>query len=182
MKKYTWIVIIFLAVLAGSLTVGAGSLLSGYGDKIEFSSQTDLSLLAIWALEDLDGLEYSLIRDEDRISYNLGVLYFGRGEYSRAILHFEKVIDGSDFPELRAKAHYNVGIVFFKLYLQFRESSNLQLAIGRFQEALRENPYEEDARYNLEKLFQQMTLRQLPGGGDGPGDDKHSEGIPDEDF
>ncbi len=182
MKQYKFTVILFLLVFIGTIAMGAGSVLSRYSEKVEFSFETEEAFFAIRELEDLDALEYSLIRNEDRINYNLGVYYFERGQYSRSILHFEKVINASGSSEMRAKAHYNIGVVFFALFRQSRESSNLQLAIGRFQEALRENPYEEDARYNLEKLFQRISLGQLPGGGNGPGGDEHGEGIPDEDF
>lgn len=174
-------VLVFIAMGIGALS--ASSLFANYSGRIESSFKTDDPLSAIEKLEELDSAEYYAIRDSDRIDYNLGVYYFERGEFSLAASRFQKVADSSPDAMLRAKARYNIGVGFYRLFQSWRDQSFLELAADSFREALRENPREEDARYNLEKLYQEISKRQVPGKPEGgPKGDDFSEGVPEEDF
>ncbi len=181
MKRFIIILPLVLFILGLGIVWG-GIILGRYGEGVSESRETRDTFRTIQTLEGLDGVEYALIRDNERIAYNLGVRYFERGEWSKAILSFRKITENSSRGEFRAKAHYNTGVVYLALYSQSREQSVLQLAIDHFREALRANPLEEDARYNLEKLFHSISLGIFPGPPDKNSGDGYGESIPEEDF
>lgn len=182
MRRYKIIIALMLLCFTGSALIFVGAVLRHYGDRLDEISNTGNSDIAIPGLKELDSVKFGLIRDNERINYNLGVMYFKQEEYSRSIASFQKVIDSSADSELRAKAYYNIGVVFLELFARSRETAVLELAVDKFQKALAENPHEEDARYNLEKIFQEGGLAQQANKDDSNPGDEYGEGTPEDDF
>lgn len=88
--------------------------------------------------------------------YNLGRSLVQSGDTARAQAAFRKAIGGSDDPKLRSNAWHNLG------NLSLQEQA-LEPAIQAYKQALRENPENEAARYNLAyamRLAQQQPPQQ----------------------
>ncbi len=76
------------------------------------------------------------------VYFNLALAYEASGDVSRAVTAYEQVIlRGS--PSEQSAAYFNLGNLYFR-------SQQLQLAIETFQESLRLDPQNNDARFNLE--------------------------------
>ncbi|MBI5682343.1 MAG: tetratricopeptide repeat protein, partial [Deltaproteobacteria bacterium] len=74
--------------------------------------------------------------------FNIGTAKYRQGYYASAINDFNAVIAKKD-SALEAKAHYNLGNAFFK-------ANMVKQSVYSFKEAVRLNPDDIDARYNLE--------------------------------
>ncbi len=80
--------------------------------------------------------------DRPEAYYNAASALARSGQLRRAVAALEQAIAFAD-DELAAKAYYNLGNVYF-------EMSRFAEAISAYQDALRLNPEDQDARYNLE--------------------------------
>jgi Ca-activated chloride channel homolog len=132
---------------------------------------------------DLEGAEReyrALLRDSPEdpgLHYNLGTVLLLDGRFDEARPHLERA--GSE-DALRAAASYNLGSTdlqpaFEDLDLPERDA-RLRRAIDAYKQALREDPADEDAKWNLE-LARRLLEREAPppaagggggGGGEGP--------------
>jgi hypothetical protein len=88
------------------------------------------------------------------ISFNAGTALAGLGRDSDAAWRLESALDGAA-PEVQAAAHYNRGIVLFRL-------GDCARARGAFAAALALNAADEDARFNLAAV--ERELARGPGG------------------
>lgn len=85
--------------------------------------------------------------------FNMGVAKYKQGYYASAINDFNAVIARKD-ASLEAKVYYNLGNAFFK-------ANMVKQAVHSFKESVRINPYDMDARYNLElSLARLKTLEK----------------------
>lgn len=137
---------------------------------------TDLLDLSVKAIEenrlDMIGLEEAkknLFADKALVTYNMGVRACRAGNLKNASTCFYDVIrDGSEAPDiLKQKAYYNLGNVFVRW--------NLPKKAGEmYRNALRLDPDDWEAKYNLERLYvfypmafpdekEQASLEQEPG-------------------
>ncbi|NIZ18719.1 tetratricopeptide repeat protein [Entomospira culicis] len=78
----------------------------------------------------------------DVIQYNLGVLYHAQGEVEAAQSKWE-LVDATAPDLLRAKAHYNRGVVLYQL-------GEYKQAIAQFRKALLLNSQDRAAKINME--------------------------------
>ena len=102
--------------------------------------------------------EKSLSKDEKNIAafYNSGNASYMSGDFESARESFNSFISKTKSIEDKSKAHYNIGNSFLTQYAkkanekeQAPSSDILKNAIKEYQQSLRLNPNDKDARYNL---------------------------------
>lgn len=106
-----------------------------------------------------------------RARFNLGNVFLASGQDSLAIDNYNQAIKNETSPRYRSLAYHNKGIV-----LQRRAGATdrklkqqlLKAAIAEYQQALREDPANDPARYNM--VLCQKQLREEKGGGGGESD------------
>lgn len=94
--------------------------------------------------------------ESDIIRYNIGCTLYKKGEYDEAEHGFAEVASSLEAKKLWAKAYYNFGNTLFK-------NGKLSDAIEAYKRALRINPDDMDAKYNLElaqKVSKQSKKQQ----------------------
>ncbi len=77
------------------------------------------------------------------IDYNIANTLYEKHKYEEAIKRYDKVLRNSDDPLFQAQTYYNMGNALYRLH-------KLPESILAYQEALKLNPNDEDAKYNLE--------------------------------
>jgi Ca-activated chloride channel family protein len=85
--------------------------------------------------------------------FNLGNVLFQLSEYPAAVRHFQTFITSTTDPKLQSLAHYNIGTSLLA-------EKNYADCITSFKQALKLNPGNENARYNLSyalKLLAQQS-------------------------
>ncbi|NNF82148.1 MAG: tetratricopeptide repeat protein [Flavobacteriaceae bacterium] len=94
-------------------------------------------------------------------SYNLGHAYINSGHYDEAILRILEATKSSDSKDERHAAYHNIGNILM-------EKEMCKEAVESYKNALRNNPADDETRYNL-ALAQECAKQQ--GGGDGQDED-----------
>lgn len=77
------------------------------------------------------------------IDYNIANTLYEKKKYEEAIKLYDKVSKNADDPLFQAQAYYNLGNTLYRL-------NKWQESILAYTEALKLNPEDEDAKYNLE--------------------------------
>jgi len=83
--------------------------------------------------------------------FNLGDALYKEGRYQESQRVFESLTDPSVPKGLRESAYYNLGNSFFK-------QEGYQGAIGAYEEALKIDPKDKDAQFNLELAKKMLTM------------------------
>ena len=92
-------------------------------------------------------------RPKDAIAhYNLGTALYKKKQFDEAANAFRSSLNGSD-AILQAKGYYNLGNAQFQL-------GHLHGAIRSYKSALRLNPTDQDAKYNLELGLEKLAGQQ----------------------
>ena len=105
-------------------------------------------------------------------SFNLGNAYYNSELYDEALLrHLEAAQNSSSKPE-KHKAYHNIGNILM-------QKKQCKEAVSAFKNALRNNPSDDESRYNL-ALAQECAKEQGDGGGDGDDEDKDKDENKDE--
>ncbi|HID94094.1 MAG TPA: tetratricopeptide repeat protein [bacterium (Candidatus Stahlbacteria)] len=94
--------------------------------------------------------------DSDILHYNIGCTLYKKGAYDEAEKGFADVASSLKAKKLWAKAYYNLGNALFR-------KGKLDDAIEAYKRALRINPNDMDAKYNLElaqKVSKQSKAKQ----------------------
>ena len=116
--------------------------------------------------------EKSLFEDEKNIDafYNSGNASYMSGDFESARESFNSFISKTKNIEDKSKAHYNIGNSYLTEYAkeakekgQAPSSDILKNAIKEYQQSLRFNPNDKDARYNLSyamKLLQNQEKQE----------------------
>ena len=122
--------------------------------------------------------QYWLAR-RDILTANQGLLAYTASNYSRAAELFRQTSQYATRPEIAEQALYNLGRVFVEL-------KEAERAAHFFKAALRIDPDDRAAKYNLERLYHfvlmkkgnsgETSLEQAPGTGDNPDGSKGNEG------
>jgi Ca-activated chloride channel homolog len=117
----------------------------------------------------------------DAMFFNQGVLTYKAHNLPRAAEYFRQVLQRATSPSVRMQAHYNLGMVMLSL-------EEAERAAEFFKEALRLDPQDKDAKFNLERLYHfvlrqegeqgNAALKQAPGTGadKNPGANGDSQG------
>ena len=116
--------------------------------------------------------EKSLSEDEKNLAafYNSGNAFYMSGDFQSARESFNSFISKTNNIDDKSKAHYNIGNSFLTEYAkeakekgQAPSSDILKNAINEYQQSLRYNPSDKDARYNLSyamKLLQNQEKKE----------------------
>lgn len=110
--------------------------------------------------------------DDARLYFNLGNALAQQGKFDEAVSAFEKFKDMSDNPEDRSKADYNIGNIF-------GNQEKWDRAAEQFRQSLRQNPTDNEAKYNYElanRLLQEQQQQQQQQDQNQQDQDENSEG------
>lgn len=112
-------------------------------------------------------LAVSTKQDNATGSFNLGNAYYNSELYDEALLrHIEAMKNSSSKPE-KHKAYHNIGNILM-------QKKQCKEAVSAFKNALRNNPTDDESRYNL-ALAQECAKEQGDGDGDGDDEDKDKD-------
>ena len=98
-------------------------------------------------------------------SYNLGNAYYKSELYDEAMLRHLEAINNSGLKLEKHKAYHNIGNTLMR-------QKRCKEAVSAYKNALRNNPSDDESRYNL-ALAQECAKEQ--GDGDGEGDDEDKD-------
>ena len=103
-------------------------------------------------------------------SFNLGNAYYNSELYDEALLRHLEAVENSSSKTEKHKAYHNIGNILM-------QKKQCKEAVSAFKNALRNNPSDDESRYNL-ALAQECAKEQ--GDGDGEGDDEDKDKDKDE--
>ncbi len=90
-------------------------------------------------------------KDSYKSSFNLGDAYYKQGKYEEAAEQFQSLTHRSSSKDTLSKAYHNLGNSLVK-------SKKYQEGLDAYKNALKNNPDDEDTRYNL--AYTQQMLKQ----------------------
>jgi tetratricopeptide (TPR) repeat protein len=105
-------------------------------------------------------------QDNSDISYNFGNLYLENNEIESAKLRLIEAIESTEDKSLKHKSYHNLGNTFMK-------EEQYQFAVEAYKDALRNNPTDEETRYNL--AYAKSKLKDEKNDGSKDGDDKEDK-------
>lgn len=106
-------------------------------------------------------------------NYNLANAYYNNGYFDEALSRHLNAVKNAESKEEKHRAFHNIGNTLMK-------QKACKEAVEAFKNALRNNPTDEESRYNL-ALAKECAKSQGGGSGDEKGDDEKKEGDDDED-
>ncbi|WP_203294880.1 tetratricopeptide repeat protein [Luteirhabdus pelagi] len=95
----------------------------------------------------------------ETLKYNLGTAYYNRAQNDEAIQRFKQAASVAQSKAEKHKAYHNLGNGFMN-------NKKYQEAVEAYKNALRNNPTDEETRYNL-ALAKEMLEKNPPQGGGG---------------
>ena len=108
----------------------------------------------------------SLNPKSETAKYNLGNAYYDRDKNGEAGQRFRQAAAVADSKETKHKAFHNLGNTFMN-------ETKYQAAVDAYKNALRNNPTDDETRYNL--ALAKKMLEEENEGGDGDDDDKEQD-------
>jgi Ca-activated chloride channel family protein len=97
--------------------------------------------------------------DEPRLHFNAGAAAFQRREYEAAAKHFNSALLTPDI-KLQQQAYYNLGDAQYRFGEHAKEpqqkTEQWQSAVSSYESALKLNPQDADAKYNLEVVKKKL--------------------------
>ena len=91
--------------------------------------------------------------DNEKALYNLGNALYKKGTAEEALPFYDAAIKSSKLITAKEEAWYNKGVVY-------QNTKKLPESINAYKNALRLNPKDEDARFNLQKALVQQQQQQ----------------------
>lgn len=129
--------------------------------------------------QDYDQASNYWLARRDILAANQGVLAYSAANYTRAAELFRQTSQHAAQPEVEEQALYNLGRVFVEL-------KDVERAAHFFKAALRIDPNDHEAKFNLERLYHfvlmkkgrsgEASLEQAPGSGDNPDGNQGTDG------
>jgi len=157
----------------GAVVILAGALLSGsYAEADYRSSMSEGNKLCIQG--DYEGARQKYFNAQVEAQgaaephYNIGNTWLYEGKFEDALRCYDEADRLARNPMLKSAIAYNRGWVLFRL-------EKNQEALEAFKTALKWNPGDEDAKYNLEFVKSGKKPRQPKGGQGKPGDGKQQK-------
>jgi len=106
--------------------------------------------------------------ENDIAPYNLGRAYYNRESFAEAFSRFKEAGEKADEKPSKHKAFHNMGNVFMK-------NKEYEKAVEAYKEALRNNPSDEETRYNLALAKEMLKKQQDEQKNDDNKDDKKND-------
>ena len=100
-------------------------------------------------------------------SFNLGNAYYNSELYDEALFRLLETVNNSRSKTEKHKAYHNIGNALM-------QQKKCKEAVTAFKNALRNNPSDDESRYNL-ALAQECAKEQGDGGGEGEDEDKDKD-------
>ena len=162
--RNTYILLFFVSIVGG-YAQEVDPLLSASNDYVfEGNSLVDEDFIKA---EKKYRLAVSTKQNNATGSFNLGNAYYNSELYDEALLrHLEAVKNSTSKPE-KHKAYHNIGNILM-------QKKQCKEAVSAFKNALRNNPSDDESRYNL-ALAQECAKEQGDGDGDGDDEDKDKD-------
>ena len=88
------------------------------------------------------------------IQFNMGDALYKKNDYEKALESYQKSLD-SDDALFQSKSYYNIGNTLYRL-------NKLPESILAYEQALKLNPDDEEAKYNLEFVRNKMKENSQP--------------------
>jgi len=110
----------------------------------------------------------SLNPKEDTGKYNLGTAYYNKDMNATAMNRFKQAAAVGDTKADKHKAFHNLGNTYMN-------EKKYQEAVESYKNALRNNPTDEETRYNLALAKELLEDQQKDGGGDDDKEDKEDK-------
>ncbi len=129
--------------------------------------------------QDYDHASHYWLARQDILAANQGMLAYKAANFTRAAEFFRQTSQSATHPEIEEQALYNLGNIFVEL-------KDVEQAAHFFKAALRIDPNDNEAKYNLERLYHfvlvkqgrngEASLEQAPGTGDNPDGNSGTDG------
>ena len=166
---YSCIVLLFMAVFVG-YSQEADPQLSASNDYVfEGNSIVDTDFVEA---EKKYRLAVSTKQDNATGSFNLGNAYYNSKLYDEALLRHLEAVENSRSKSDKHKAYHNIGNILM-------QQKQCKEAVSAFKNALRNDPTDDESRYNL-ALAQDCAKEQGGGEGDDENEDKDKDKDKDE--
>ena len=112
-----------------------------------------------------------------KADFNLGDALYKQGRYDESISKFDEIINKTNNPVIKGSSYHNIGNAHLQKFMKDPQNNEeeLEQSIESYKNALRNNPGDNEARYNLEmakRLKQQQQQQQQQQQKDG---DKNQE-------
>ncbi len=161
---YSCIVLLFMAVFVG-YSQEADPQLSASNDYVfEGNSIVDTDFVEA---EKKYRLAVSTKQDNATGSFNLGNAYYNSKLYDEALLRHLEAVKNSRSKSEKHKAYHNIGNILM-------QQKQCKEAVSAFKNALRNDPTDDESRYNL-ALAQDCAKEQGGGEGDDENEDKDKD-------
>ena len=161
---YSCIVLLFMAVFVG-YSQEADPQLSASNDYVfEGNSIVDTDFIEA---EKKYRLAVSTKQDNATGSFNLGNAYYNSKLYDEALLRHLEAVENSRSKSDKHKAYHNIGNILM-------QQKQCKEAVSAFKNALRNDPTDDESRYNL-ALAQDCAKEQGGGEGDDENEDKDKD-------
>ncbi|MBI5266280.1 MAG: tetratricopeptide repeat protein [candidate division Zixibacteria bacterium] len=141
-----------MTVLLGGLVVG-GPAYADYIKNVKKGNEAFAQKDYMKALEEYHAAETDLPVSPE-IDYNVGGALFEQGKYEEAVEKFTRALNSTN-PALAEQAHYNLGNTHYRM-------QDYVKAIQSYEEALKLNPKDMDAKYNLELARKMLKENSKP--------------------
>ncbi|OEY72310.1 hypothetical protein APR40_02630 [Salegentibacter salarius] len=103
--------------------------------------------------------------------YNMGNMYYTRENTPQAAQRFKQAAEVADTKEAKHQANHNLGNAYMK-------QKKYQEAVDAYKDALRNNPTDDETRYNLalaKKMLEEQQQDQNQDGGDNENQDQENK-------
>ncbi len=98
--------------------------------------------------------------DNPRLHFNIGDVLYRQKKYDLAVESFVKVTSTTEEEELAQKAWYNLGNCYFRQAASAGDIELLAKSVDAYTQALKIDPTDEDAKYNLEVARKMLELKK----------------------
>ena len=92
--------------------------------------------------------------------YNAGNAAYFDGNFDSAREYYDQYINTIENKNEKAEALHNIGNTYLKNFKEKKDSKSLAESINFYKESLRNNPSDEDTRYNLAYALNQLQQQQ----------------------
>ncbi len=144
-RLWMCVTLLTMSWVAGAPAQSVRSLVNGGNDRYYDQNYADAEIKYRKALEK----EHQLVEGQ----FNLGNALYKQGKYDEAVRAYEAARQGASGAQARADASYNMGNAWMK-------AQDYQKAIDSYIDALKLNPDDQEAKYNLSYALRMLQQQQ----------------------